>query len=525
MDLEARRRKRRRDPASEATPRTQRRSHGRTILVVAACWIAPGAGARENETPGTTSVSFPEPAGVVETAALEPVPSKDDPTQATGSTADELQELRDELARVRDELAALKAAQARDAEERAAQAAEHREAIEHERERYEARIDELEGRIELLQAITEEPPPTPPPTLPEFPNALNPRITVFLNGIGRADDRSVFSEDDPSKHVDNRMTLRESELDFRGAIDPFADGVVTVAIAEEVPGEFTVELEEGYAHVKRLPLPFLEHPPAGLTVKAGRFRTEFGRMNRLHTHDLPQVTRPLVVQEFLGQEGSVGDGVSGQCFLPIEFLDEPSTLQATVQGYTGTIESADHDQIHGLANLTWSRPIGDSHRVEVAGIAHYGQSDGMLGRNPVRTYSAEALYTWRPVRRATHMGAVVGGQLFVSDRKNEVPGAGGTTILDETVPRGFYVFGQGQFTRNLFAGVRYDETETIASRSVESYAVMPYVSWYPTEFLRLRVGFEHMGYRGSSDADRNTLWFEVNAVLGSHPPEPYWSHR
>ena len=76
----------------------------------------------------------------------------------------------------------------------------------------------------------------------------------------------------------------------------------------------------------------LESAPLGMKLKVGKFRAPFGISNRLHLHDLPWTTRPLVVAKFLGTEN--GDffecgfnpvGVDFDFFLPNPFPQ--STLE------------------------------------------------------------------------------------------------------------------------------------------------------------------------------------------------------
>src|SRR5260221_660144 len=83
-----------------------------------------------------------------------------------------------------------------------------------------------------------------------------------------------------------------AELDARAAVNPSADAVLILSFESEFPGDASASVEEGYVTLKRLP--FLEQPPLGLKLRAGRFRPSFGLINVLHTHDLPQSVRPLV---------------------------------------------------------------------------------------------------------------------------------------------------------------------------------------------------------------------------------------
>jgi hypothetical protein len=385
------------------------------------------------------------------------------------------------------------------------------------------RIRALEEEIGRLRFQLEEPAPSPPQAIPEFLNALNPRLTFFGNAVGRIDSHEVVNDD--GDRIDDRFSLRESEVDLRAAVDPFVDGVGIVTLEEESPGEFDVSVEEGYAQVKRLPLPVLDEPPWELTWKVGRFRTSFGRMNLLHTHDLPQTTRPLVLDEFLGDEGSIGDGLGARVFLPAEALDELSTLELRLEGWTGDLPGSSQSGNQGLVELRWSRPFAEAHLVELAGIAHRADAVGETERQAVPTYSVDFLYRWRPTGRSAYAGAVVGAQAFWGRRLFEEDDGAGNLVTDVSSPFGGYVFGQWQFDRNTFAGVRYDYTQPSDASTGHAQAIYPYLSWYPTEFFRFRVGYQRVAFDGIDEPDLGTFFFEFNFIFGSHPPEPYWVHR
>src|SRR3989449_4620815 len=162
-----------------------------------------------------------------------------------------------------------------------------------------------------------------------FPGALNPAISVIGNFVGRADTQRVFN--DSGDRIDNKMNLREAEIDMRVPIDPYADGVLIASLESESPGKFTADVEEGYVNVKKLP--FIESP-LGMKFQVGRFRPAFGKFNTLHTHDLPTTMRSLVTQEFLGMDGFISQGVSTDFFVPTPW-DENSSINARVQVLTG----------------------------------------------------------------------------------------------------------------------------------------------------------------------------------------------
>ncbi|MBI3180661.1 MAG: hypothetical protein HYZ28_00715 [Myxococcales bacterium] len=395
----------------------------------------------------------------------------------------------------------------------------------------EQRVGELEREIQRLKLSEPEPSgePVQPPSPVSSPNVFNPTVTVFGNGLYRYDDREIG---EGAERSDNHFNLREVELDFRAAVDPFADGVLITAFESELPGEFEAAVEEGYVTIKRLPLPVLDEPPLGLKLKVGRFRTEVGRFNRLHLHDLPQMTRPLVLEEFLGEEGFIGNGLSAQLFLPTPF-DEDSTLELTAQALTGggvAVAPGPAQSLGLVGNLRWFRALAGSHHLDLSLIFHYGRTEPGA-RLHSTTYGADFLYRWKPLRGGEFHSFLLGGQLFYSRRAFLEPvDNDGDGLPDGAEPRtasplGTFAFAQVQLSRTAYLGVRWDDTASISDSQVRRRAVTGYLSWYASEFLRFRLGYERRWSDFEEEDGRNSAFAELNLVFGAHPPEPFWVNR
>ena len=79
--------------------------------------------------------------------------------------------------------------------------------------------------------------------------------------------------------------------------------------ADAHTGESTFSIEEAAIQTESLPW--------NLTVKAGRFFGEFGRLAYIHDHELPFVNRPLVLDQYIGGESRT-DGIQVNWLVPIE---------------------------------------------------------------------------------------------------------------------------------------------------------------------------------------------------------------
>lgn len=388
----------------------------------------------------------------------------------------------------------------------------------------EERVRELEQELAKLRLSAQEAPLEQAllPLASVQPNVFNPTLTVFGNGLYRFDDRPVEEE---GLRLDNQFNLREIELDARAAVDPFADGLLILAVESESPGQFEAGVEEGYVTIKRLPLPLLDEPPLGLKLKLGRFRTEVGRVNRIHLHDLPHTSVPLALQEFYGEEGHIAGGLSAQLFLPTPF-DEDSAVELTAQALTG---GGVFTQPGLVANLRWFRALGSAHNLDLSLVWHRGRAELDSGPH-VTTWAADFLYKWKPLRGGEFSSFLLGGEVFYSPRKVLAPildQAGEPAGVEERqiAPWGYFAFGQYQLSRSSYAGLRWDDTRSIEDGTTRRRAVSAYLSWYASEFLRLRFGYERRISDLPAEDGRNSAFAEINFVFGAHPPEPFWVNR
>lgn len=380
----------------------------------------------------------------------------------------------------------------------------------------EDRVRALEAevaRLKLRQEGEEDGPPAPPPAPAPAPNVFNPTITAFGNGVGRWDDRPVLTEG--GGRVDRRFWLREVEMDLRAAVDPFADALAIVSLEAESPAAYEATVEEGYVTIKSLPLPLMERPPLGLKIRVGRFYTDTGRVNRLHTHDLPWPYRPLPAREFLGEEAFSGDGASAQVFLPIFPFDDESAVELVAQAVTGGASRMTEQGVNSpgvVGNLRWFRTFAGAHSFDLAGVFHEGAT---RDDNTARAYlvSGDGLYRWKPLRGGEFRSFVLGGQYFWL-RPTDT----------DARPRGWFAFAQFQPWRPLYVGGRWDMTNTLDA-SAQRRAATGYVSWYTSEFLRLRAGYERRWSDRQDEDGRDSVIFEINFVFGAHPPEPFWVNK
>ncbi len=351
-------------------------------------------------------------------------------------------------------------------------------------------------------------------------NAFNPQITVFADVLG-----SLSS--DSADETTNRFSLREVEVDLRAAVAPWADGVLILALHEEIEDDggsteigHHIEIEEGY-----LDFFDLGYDLAG---RVGVLRNHFGRHNQLHTHDTPQVTRPLAHSAFFGHEGLITTGVEARWHVPNPW-DDFVELRAAVINADGGEEAPllggpDADNPALVVRGKWFDTLGDDWDVELGGSYLYSATSDRGGFD-AHVAGADATFTWRSPQAPDSRSLLLQGEALWA--RNDIDD-GGTGFRNRSA--GYYAFAQLQLARDWYVGVRGDRTEFPNDEDRgpvdRDLGLSSYVSWYPTEFVRLRLEYQHLEQETAGfDSDVDRLFLNLTFTFGAHPPHPYWVNR
>ncbi|MCI0545704.1 MAG: hypothetical protein L0027_00285 [Candidatus Rokubacteria bacterium] len=345
---------------------------------------------------------------------------------------------------------------------------------------------------------------------------------------------------------ENRIFPREIELAFFGQIDPYARGTVIIEAAEEGEGgerggEITVSLSEAYLEL--LTLPF------GTQSKAGRMRVDYGLLNPLHAHDLPQPDRPDVLVQFFGEEGLRENGAELSWVAPLPFYlqllagifdgdNEVAFGKASLRAplFTGRVQTffdfgaagaiqlgasvaagkqADQDfvfpdgstrTLYGLENIIWG-----------VDLKYKLTPDGW--RHSLFTVGSEALFQrrhlWQAMTETVQTGVDDNGDPILADV---------TTFSKVWTDRwGMYVYAEVQPFRRWLGGVRWDYTQYPILNGHE-WAVEPYIAFQPSDFLRFRLAYKYTGRQGTdgftdagNPANLNEVFLQATFILGAHP--------
>ena len=116
---------------------------------------------------------------------------------------------------------------------------------------------------------------------------------------------------------------------------------------------------------------------------------------------------------------------------------------------------------------------------------------------------------------------MLGGEVMFTDprRASVDPGA------PLRRPWGGSVFTQWQLDRRKYAGIRADYTKSLSEPGKTRRGVTPYLSYYLSEFFRLRLNYEHRWSDILAENGRDSVFLEFNWIFGAHPPEPFWVNK
>lgn len=267
---------------------------------------------------------------------------------------------------------------------------------------------------------------------------LNPDISVIGNFIGLAGRNPL--EAFPS------LSLRESEFGFQAIVDPYARADFFVSIGEE-----GAEIEEGFITFPAL--------PGGFTLKAGKMRANFGKINALHNHVLPWIDRPLITFNLLGGDPAESDAGIKDAGLSVSRIIPGFAglfIEATGEVYRGSSGSCElfgqssclfsatrRSDVSTIDHLRIYRDISESTNLEVGGSYARGYNEinretqlfitpegdvafttarDLHGKNFItQLFGIDATLRWKPLRRAIYHSFLARAE-FDWSRRDDIQG-------------------------------------------------------------------------------------------------------
>ncbi len=397
-------------------------------------------------------------------------------------------------------------------------------------------VRRLRLRLEALEQKMSEATPAAPASAGRAGSSyMNMSFDVIANaGWASTPDVETLEPGghDPSQRG---FSLRNAEIALDGAVDPYLKGFANIVLMTDPDEETGIELEEAYALSSGL--------PGGLQLKAGRFFAEFGRQNNQHPHTWAFVDQPLVLNRMFGEDGLRQNGARLSWLAPTERYTECMLGVFNGQGedafsfrYTGEAGTDGVDRVYGRATtdeglgsvgdflfvprISSSFDLTDAQTLVLGASAALGPND--TGEHTrTRIYGVDAFWKWKPANAE-------GGWPFVTWqtevlRRDFEAGADSDAELSEETLRDWGAYSQVQwgFIRRWALGLRGEYVTGDSSASSEATEergtqerVSPDVTWFPTEFSKLRLQYNHEWQEYADDGD--AIWLQFEFMLGSH---------
>jgi hypothetical protein len=382
----------------------------------------------------------------------------------------------------------------------------------------EERIRALEAQVQSLQAqlagtATPAPPTVTVRTDPATSDSLQGQATT-LPVYGKGESGTKVLNPDISVVGNIMMTtgqnpqsplpalsLRETEFGFQSIIDPYARADVFLSISEE-----GAEVEEGYVTFPAL--------PGGVSLRAGKMRAAFGKMNPLHNHVLPWLDRPLLAFNLLGGDPAEGDAGINDIGLSLgRIVPAPGNLflEATAEVYRGNsgslFQSSRRSQVSTIGRLKAYHDLNESTNLEGGGSYARGHND--LGA-VTQLFGIDTTLRWKPLRRAIYHSFVARAELAWSRLRQ--PAAIARS-------HGWFAAADYQLGRRWFVGTRFDWSQRSREPGLHDSGKSFVLTFRPSEFSQIRGQLRRTNYAEGFAA--NELLFQLQYAIGAHGAHPF----
>ena len=355
--------------------------------------------------------------------------------------------------------------------------------------------------------------------------ALNPEISV-------TGDFLFSTRQDTTSDQSSDFNFRTLGLHLESWLDPYTHFKGALEFHED-------ETELGEAYVT------LYNVSDDLNLTLGKFRQQFGVVNRWHKHGLDQVDFPLALRQVFGNGGLNQSGLSMDWMMP------PSG--DTSHQFTFQITDGSNSRLFG--DNTSNRPSLLAHYKNYRDLSkdtylEYGLT-GLVGWNdqweigsPSTTQDSREMTTvlgvdftvlWEPTEKMRYKNIEWRSEAYWLNKDILAPDGSGEDTINAW---GLYSYLQTKMSRTIDIGIRGDyyvaDTKSYAncpgctplsplavtSGNPYLWQISPYVTWRQSPFIKFRLEYDHSNGKGI-DNPEDIIWFQCIFSAGPHKHERY----
>ena len=352
-------------------------------------------------------------------------------------------------------------------------------------------------------------------------NAYLPAIAFILNmsAVGRNVQNSDYENfeipgfinhgDEAPELPFNRergFNFNYAELALSSSVDPYFDAFAILHLHPDSG----LEIEEAFVRTRALPY--------GLKVKAGKFKSAFGRINEKHQHSWHFDAQPIIYKSLFGPDGISDAGIQVQWVAPTDMY-----IMAGIEGLQGTnTRSFGDTQENNLyvGYLKSSIDVGDN--LSILGgvsIAHGKNADNNV-TNPTNVYGVDL--TMR--EQLGGYSSLIWQSEFLQRNKD----VGSRTDKQA----GLYSELVYQYDNYYSGGVRYDaitKNDTVLptayngvdTSNLDKYTAMLQYKPFPMSRLRLTYSYDRTKVIAGQRKGINSVMLSLNIAAGAHGAHNY----
>ncbi len=346
--------------------------------------------------------------------------------------------------------------------------------------------------------------------------AINPEISVTFDHL------SSYKLNSPHNYTgfQSGENFRMAGIHMQSEMDPYSFGKLTFAAKE---GAF--EMGEAYAVFSNM-IP-------GATVTAGKFRSQFGVINRWHLPALDSCLHPISLTTILGPGGIAGKGFSIDYSLKKPWADANEItfqLQRADNAYLFSGANSGHIpsallHIKNYYDLSRDKYFELGLTAMIGPNSRFGVNDGKGGvfddpKRYTKLAGIDLTYFYEPVNMAKYKNFLWRAELYHVNKEviNAVSGK------NENINTfGGYTYFQRKTSEQWEHGLKLDYTHPfqVDNKRFRTYAISPYVNFWQSPWVRTRLQYDYINSDFAPQRVEHRANLQLTWSFGPHKHEKY----
>ncbi|KPJ69682.1 hypothetical protein AMJ44_02965 [candidate division WOR-1 bacterium DG_54_3] len=354
--------------------------------------------------------------------------------------------------------------------------------------------------------------------------ALNPEISV-------TGDFLFSTRQDTTSDESSDFDFRTLGIHIESWLDPYTRFKAAIPVTES-----DAKLGEGYVTLYNI--------ASDLNLTLGKFRQQFGVVNRWHKHGLDQVDFPLTLRKIFGEGGLNQTGLSlDWLMLPIGQASQQLTFQVTDGSNSRLFGQNTRNRPSILAHYKNYRDLSKDTYMEWGLTGLIGWNDewdiyvDTTQNSSQETFvlGADLSILWEPTEKMRYRNLEWRSEAYWLNKRLLAPDASGDDNINAW---GLYSYLQSKISRTIDVGMRGDfyvpDTKSYAnisdSLSLSPLAVTgdnpylwqisPYITWWQSPFVKFRAEYDYSNGKRIENPE-HTIWLQCVFSAGPHKHERY----